>query len=203
MLTVGNGAEGWRGQVVYGELGPFRKSWDAADRLCGCLILVTDSTSRPRAVQSRYISSVRGSLGTWHLDQHRKGTAMTGMNHTYTDAYTASHQYLTLSLSLSRSRSPCASLSPSLSHPLPHPLSRSPPLLRALCTSSTSRRLNTSPYPDPYPPPPLPPRTVLGVSLPSISRFFRRTSSSARCRSADSRVCRSVLAFGGEGAGPG
>ena len=36
---------------------------------------------------------------------------------------------------------------------------------------------------------------MLGVSLPSISRFFRRMSSSARSRSADSRVSRSALGF--------
>ena len=77
-------------------------------------------------------------------------------------------------------------------------LSRSRPSrcpLRALCTSSTSARLNTSPYPYATDPDREPPRTVLGVSLPSSSLFFRLMSSSARRRSADSRLCRSVLGF--------
>lgn len=43
----------------------------------------------------------------------------------------------------------------------------------------------------------MPPCTVLGVSLPAISRFFRRMSSRALCLSADSRFNRAVSALWG------
>ena len=64
--------------------------------------------------------------------------------------------------------------------------------------SSISRRLNTSPCP----PPTEPPCTVVGVSL-AASRFLRRMSSNARCRSEDSRLSRSSFAFGSFAGGGG
>lgn len=62
-------------------------------------------------------------------------------------------------------------------------------------TSSTSLRLNTSPYP-----PLLPPYTVLGVSLP-ISRFFLAMSARARSRSELSRTRRADTSGGACGSG--